>query len=71
MFVQKTCIPLYTLLLALGNPSVHYFSLDIEGAELKVEVFLGVGTFCRNTFQNGHFIDDKIIDRTFQRYDIS
>ncbi|XP_023348961.1 uncharacterized protein LOC111717714 [Eurytemora carolleeae] len=33
---QKTCIPLYTLLLALGNPSVHYFSLDIEGAELKV-----------------------------------
>ncbi|XP_023339047.1 uncharacterized protein LOC111709551 [Eurytemora carolleeae] len=33
---QKTCIPLYTLLLALGNPTVHYFSLDIEGAELKV-----------------------------------
>ena len=30
------CIPLYSLLLALGNPTVHYFSLDIEGAELAV-----------------------------------
>ena len=68
MFVQKTCIPLYTLLLALGNPSVHYFSLDIEGAELKVEVFLRVGTFCRNFRMDisliGHFKD-----RTFHRQD--
>ena len=30
------CLPLYSLLLALGNPTVHYFSLDIEGAELPV-----------------------------------
>ena len=30
------CIPLYSLLLALGNPTVHYFSLDIEGAEMGV-----------------------------------
>ena len=30
------CFPVYSLLLALGNPTVHYFSLDIEGAELKV-----------------------------------
>jgi len=36
--LKKTCIPLYTLLLALGNPTVHYFSLDIEGAELKVKI---------------------------------
>ena len=25
------CLPLYTLLLAMGNPTIHYLSLDIEG----------------------------------------
>ena len=30
------CLPLYTLLLALGNPTVHWFILDIEGAEFQV-----------------------------------
>ena len=30
------CLPLYSALLAMGNPTVHYFSLDIEGAELPV-----------------------------------
>jgi len=30
------CIPLYSLLLAMGNPTVNYFILDIEGAELQV-----------------------------------
>ena len=30
------CFPLASLLLALDNPTVHYFSLDIEGAELGV-----------------------------------
>ena len=30
------CFPLYTILLALGNPTVHHFSLDIEGAEFPV-----------------------------------
>ena len=30
------CYPLYSILLALGNPVIHYFSLDIEGAELPV-----------------------------------
>ena len=29
-------MPLYTILLAMGNPTVHYFSLDIEGAEFPV-----------------------------------
>merc|ERR1712241_369658 len=33
---EMQCMPLYTILLALGNPTVHYFSLDIEGAELQV-----------------------------------
>ena len=32
---EMQCLPLYTLLLALGNPTVHYFSLDIEGAEFQ------------------------------------
>ena len=30
------CLPLYSLLLALGNPTVHWFILDIEGAEFQV-----------------------------------
>merc|ERR1712062_30214 len=30
------CVPLYTLLLALGNPTVNWFILDIEGAEFQV-----------------------------------
>merc|ERR1712012_837401 len=30
------CLPLYSILLALDNPTVHHFSLDIEGAELPV-----------------------------------
>ena len=29
-------MPLYSILLALGNPTVHYFSLDLEGAEFAV-----------------------------------
>ena len=30
------CFPLYSILLALDNPTVHYLSLDIEGAEYQV-----------------------------------
>ena len=29
-------MPLFSILLALGNPTVHYFSLDLEGAEFAV-----------------------------------
>ena len=31
-----TCLPLYSILLALGNPTVDYFSLDVEGAEYDI-----------------------------------
>ena len=30
------CFPLYSILLALGNPTVDFFSLDVEGSELGV-----------------------------------
>jgi len=30
------CFPLYSILLALDNPTVNYFSLDIEGGEYQV-----------------------------------
>ena len=30
------CFPLYSLILAAGNPIIDYLSLDIEGAELEV-----------------------------------
>ena len=33
---QMQCFPLFSLILALGNPVIDYLSLDIEGAELEV-----------------------------------
>ena len=30
------CVPLYTLLAAMGHPTVNWFILDIEGAEFQV-----------------------------------
>ena len=30
------CFPFYSVLLAMGNPVVDYFSLDVEGAELQI-----------------------------------
>ena len=30
------CFPLYAILLAIGNPIVDFFSLDVEGAELFI-----------------------------------
>ena len=30
------CYPLYSLILAMGNPRVDFLSIDIEGAELAV-----------------------------------
>ena len=35
-------IPLYSLLLSVGNPTVNLFVLDIEGAEFEVSY-----SFCR------------------------
>jgi hypothetical protein len=32
--VKVQCFPLYAILMAMGNPEVDYFSLDVEGAEL-------------------------------------
>jgi len=32
--IQVQCFPLYSVLMAIGNPHIDYFSLDIEGAEL-------------------------------------
>ena len=34
--IKKQCFPLYSLLLALGNPKVDYLSLDVEGTELDI-----------------------------------
>ena len=34
--LEMQCYPLYSILMAMGNSTVHYFSLDIEGAELAV-----------------------------------
>ena len=34
--IRVLCLPLISILNAIGNPSIDYFSLDIEGAELAV-----------------------------------
>ena len=34
--IQALCLPLISILNAVGNPVVDYFSLDIEGVELDV-----------------------------------
>ena len=34
--LQKQCFPIFSLLLALGNPTVDYFSLDVEGTEIDI-----------------------------------
>jgi len=34
--VEMQCLPLYSMILALGNPTVDFLSLDIEGAEFQV-----------------------------------
>ena len=34
--IEVQCFPLYSVLMAIGNPTVDYFSLDIEGAEFQV-----------------------------------
>ena len=34
--IKLQCFPLYSVLKALSLPTVHYFSLDIEGAEYQV-----------------------------------
>ena len=43
MFVKRPCVvfrtacfPLYSILLALVNPRVDYFSLDVEGSEWEI-----------------------------------
>jgi len=36
MELKMQCLPLYSLLLALDNPTVDFLSLDIEGGELEV-----------------------------------
>ena len=33
---KTLCLPFYSILLAMGNPTVDYFSLDVEGAELQI-----------------------------------
>ena len=36
--IKVQCFPLYSVLRAIGNPRVDYFSLDIEGLEFQVSL---------------------------------
>ena len=33
LYFQMQCLPLFSILKALGNPKIDYLSLDVEGAE--------------------------------------
>ena len=37
---KMQCFPLYSILLAVGRTSIDFFSLDVEGHELKVPLDL-------------------------------
>jgi hypothetical protein len=34
--VNVSCLPLYSILMAFNNPTIDYFSLDVEGSELAI-----------------------------------
>ena len=36
--IKVQCFPVYSVLKAIGNPTVDYFSLDIEGPEFQVSL---------------------------------
>ena len=40
VYFQMQCFPIYSMLLAVGNPTVDYMSLDIEGAEFDVSLMI-------------------------------
>ena len=42
--VDQQCFPVYSLLLALNNPTINLFSLDIEGLEYQVNRILQIFT---------------------------
>ena len=35
-FITVQCFPLYSILLAVGRTTVDFFSLDVEGHELRI-----------------------------------
>ena len=61
--IRVQCLPLYSLLAAMGQTTVHYLVLDIEGAELQVlevsylaycgeEEGGGLRTYCMHKLSN-------------------
>ena len=37
--IDMQCLPIYSIIMAMGNPTINYFSLDIEGAEFQVKLY--------------------------------
>ena len=44
--IKVQCFPLYSVLRAIGNPRVDYFSLDIEGPEFQVSLQKFLNCYC-------------------------
>lgn len=51
--IRMQCFPVYSVLLAMGNPVVDYFSLDIEGAEYPVLKTIPFEKVCGLKFKMG------------------
>jgi len=64
-FFQVQCFPLYSLLLAVGNPVVDFLSLDTEGTELDVSL-----ADCQRRQRNGRTIISSTQVRGFERHDV-
>jgi hypothetical protein len=61
--IKVTCLPLYTILLSVGNPAVDFFSLDVEGAELEIlktipwdKVHINVSSYIFNMLHTSGFL---------------
>ena len=50
------CFPIYSVLKAIGNPKIDYFSLDIEGAELQVTYNILMGDMIYSSKQRIFYI---------------
>ena len=49
--IKVQCFPIYSVLKAIGNPRIDYFSLDIEGAELQVTYNILMGDMIHSSKQ--------------------
>ena len=63
--ITVQCFPPYSVLKAIGNPMIDYFSLDIEGPEYQVCYFNPISPFDNQHFNIRLIIDQKPLISSF------